>query len=424
MDKATIKMTKDMLTLSMEEISVACASVGISVPVDKAYTNSGKIVLIHKLISAGITSADQARALKKPEAVAAVAASVDPEAVRAEIVAQVTSILSPLRERLLEAPEAAQTLFSGVVERKTCLDVFGLDLRDVMGNPLMVDLYDCESAPAVDPDYVWQSNVLHMLLCGQDGHNVWLSGDRSVGKTSAAIQFAARTRRPITRINFHRGMDAMELFGSKSLQDGSTYHEESAFTSGFQVPGMVLLLDEPTNARSECVAQLNAFLEPNCAVSYGDKTYRRANGVVVVACDNTTGNRDNTGRFVGTQPLNAALIDRFGFSETVTWLDPWSEAKVYVARTGCPLPVAEEVVKIWNVSRAQTGDGLLVDAPSVRNAVAFITGLSRGLPTATAWRAAVVNKQPAESAAQLQTIFDQFVKTVNWQSKFKQGLTN
>jgi MoxR-like ATPase len=421
MDKTTIKMTKDMLTLSMDEISVACASVGISVPVDKM----GKMDLIHQLICAGITSADQARALKKPEAVAVVTApAIDPDAIRAEIVAQVTSILSPLRERLLEAPEAAQTLFSGVVERKTCLDVFGLDLRDVMGNPLMVDMYDCGSAPAVDPDYVWQSNVLHMLLCGQDGHNVWLSGDRSVGKTSAAIQFAARTRRPITRINFHRGMDAMELFGSKSLKDGSTFHEESAFTSGFQVPGMVLLLDEPTNARSECVAQLNAFLEPNCAVSYGDKTYRRANGVVVVACDNTTGNRDNTGRFVGTQPLNAALIDRFGFSETVTWLDPWSEAKVYVARTGCPLPVAEEVVKIWNVSRAQTGDGLLVDAPSVRNAVAFITGLSRGLPTATAWRSAVVNKQPAESAAQLQTIFDQFVKTVNWQSKFKQGLTN
>ena len=174
MDKATIKMTKDMLTLSMDEISVACASIGISVPVDKM----GKMDLIHQLISAGITSADQARALKKPEVAAVAVASVDPEAVRAEIVAQVTSILSPLRERLLEAPEAAQTLFSGIVERKTCLDVFGLDLRDVMGNPLMVDLYDCESAPAVDPDYVWQSNVLHMLLCGQDGHNVWLSGDR------------------------------------------------------------------------------------------------------------------------------------------------------------------------------------------------------------------------------------------------------
>jgi hypothetical protein len=104
MDKATIKMTKDMLTLSMDEISVACASVGISVPVDKM----GKMDLINQLISAGITSADQARALKKPEAVASVAASVDPEAVRAEIVAQVTSILSPLRERLLEAPEGSR----------------------------------------------------------------------------------------------------------------------------------------------------------------------------------------------------------------------------------------------------------------------------------------------------------------------------
>lgn len=420
MDKATIKMTKDMLTLSMDEISVACSSVGISVPVDKM----GKMDLIHQLIGAGITSADQARALKKPEAVAVVTApAVDLNAIRAEIVAQVTSILSPLRERLLEAPEAAQTLFSGVVERKTCLEVFGLDLRDVFDRPLMVDMYDCAAAPAVDPDYVWQANVLHMLLCGQDGHNVWLSGDRSVGKTSAAIQFAARTRRPITRINFHRGMDAMELFGSKSLEDGSTYHEESAFTKGFTSPGMVLLLDEPTNARSECVAQLNAFLEPNCAVSYGDKTYRRSEGVIVVACDNTTGNRDNTGRFVGTQPLNAALIDRFGFSETVTWLDPQSESKVYVARTGCPTKVADEVVKIWNVGRAQTGDGLLVDAPSVRNAVAFIVGIMRGLPPITAWRSAVVNKQPAESAAQLQTIFDQHVRPVQWHSMFKPALT-
>jgi len=407
-----MKHLKSLSSCTLAELIRAGDAVGISVPVGP----DQKMELIRKLYASGIMNQEQVQALKPAQAVATGSVSIDPEAIKAEIVAQVTAIIALLKERLVEAPEASQALFSSVTKQTYARDTFGLDLRDVFGASLLVDHYG--SGPEIDPDYVWQENVLHVLLLGQEGHNVWLSGDRSVGKTSAAIQFAARTGRPLTRINFHRGMDAMELFGSKSLADGSTYHEETAFTKAFTTPGAVILLDEPSNARSEAIAQLNAFLEPNCAVSYGDRTYRRAPGVMVVACDNTTGNRDTTGRFVGTQCLNAALMDRFGFSETVTWLDPISEAKVYMSRTKCPRVVADTVVRIWNIGRTQTGDGLLVDAPSVRNAVAFITGIMRGLPAATAWRACVVNKQPAESAAQLQTIWDQHVKTVNWTDLF------
>ena len=129
---------------------------------------------------------------------------------------------------------------------------------------------------------------------------------------------------------------------------------------------------------------------------------------------NTVGQSDSTGRFVGTTAQNAALIDRYAFMETVTWLDPVSEARVICGNTGCPKPLADAVVKIWNIARVDTGKGLLVDAPTLRNAFAFVEVLTAGLPLRSAWRSTVVNKQPPESAAQLQTIFDQYVAPVDW----------
>lgn len=402
-----------LLLCPVSKLEPAARVLGLNIAPGPNY----KADLVSALMAHGINTVFDLDAIAgKPAAPLVVPAApvVDDSVIRAEISKAVAALIKPLETAITAKPEVARAA-APAVESKTVREVFGIDLYNAGGNLLRVDLYGDPEAPKIDPNYVWQENVLHHLIVAQKaGLNGWLTGDRSTGKTSAVTQFAAATGRKLFRVNFHRGTDASELFGCWGLDAGNSVWQETAFTTGFKHPGAIILLDEPTNGRPELIAQLNAWLEPGCSVTSGPNVYSRAPGVMVVACDNTVGQSDSTGRFVGTTAQNAALIDRYAFMETVTWLDPVSEARVICGNTGCPKPLADAVVKIWNIARVDTGKGLLVDAPTLRNAFAFVEVLTAGLPLRSAWRSTVVNKQPPESAAQLQTIFDQYVAPVDW----------
>lgn len=408
-----------MMLVSMSKLSMACARLGITVVGPNAKADA-----VAALALSGIS--DEAALLKfladsDPTAAplvppASITPTADPALIRDEIAKAVAALIGPIEDAIKAKPEIVRSMIAPCVS-KPVTEVFGIDLRDAAGRTLRVDVYSDPEAPKIDPNYVWQENVLHHLIVAQKaGLNGWLVGDRSTGKTSAVAQFAAKTGRRLFRVNFHRGTDSSELFGAWGLDGGNNVWMETAFTTGFKHPGAVILLDEPTNGRPELIAQLNAWLEPNCSVTSGPNVYSRAPGVMIVACDNTTGQSDPSGRFIGTTGQNAALIDRYAFMETVTWLDPVSEARVIMGNTGCSKAMADAIVKIWNIARIDTGKGLLVDAPTLRNAFAFVEVLTAGLPLRTAWRSTVVNKQPDESSAQLQTIFDQYVAPLDWAS--------
>jgi cobaltochelatase CobS len=89
----------------------------------------------------------------------------------------------------------------------------------------------------------------------------------------------------------------------------------------------VLLHDEWTFAPAEVIAAMQYLLERNGKLiladkpgTVADKTVYPAQGMRMVFADNTRGNGDTTGRFVGTQPQNSATIDRIGTFIEVNFL--------------------------------------------------------------------------------------------------------
>ncbi len=79
-------------------------------------------------------------------------------------------------------------------ETKSASDVFGVDVRDPKGNPVMVRMWNDPSAPAIDPFFVWTEKVLrHFLLADINGDNVWLGGEKGTGKSESVRQFCARS---------------------------------------------------------------------------------------------------------------------------------------------------------------------------------------------------------------------------------------
>lgn len=289
---------------------------------------------------------------------------------------------------------------------KTCAEVFGVDVFDAKGKPLMVDLWNHPHAPAVDPDFIWTEGILkHLVLSDATGENLWFGGEKGTGKSETARQFAARTGRAFKRINFHKHTTVEEYVGAVGIENGKTGFQPKDFLLAYAMPSTVILLDELTNADPGELATLNGFLEPNAAVSFGGLTHTRAEGVLVFAADNTFGNGDDSGRHAGTRMQNSALVDRFARVIRFDYLPKAFEVDAIVRRSGCPTVLAEAIHSAIDVARHKVASADIVDAPSIRSAIAFAKAM-RVLPLREAWTTTVVARQPVESHATLMGIFD------------------
>lgn len=289
---------------------------------------------------------------------------------------------------------------------KSCLEVFGVDIYDRRGNPLMVDLWNHPQAPAVDPDFIWTEGILrHLLLSDQTGENLWFGGEKGTGKSETARQFAARTGRAFKRINFHKHTTVEEYVGAVGIENGKTVFQPKDFLLAYAMPSTVILLDELTNADPGELATLNGFLEPNAAVSFGGLTHTRAEGVLIFAADNTFGNGDDSGRHAGTRMQNSALVDRFSRVIKFDYLPQDFEIDAIARRSGCNRPMAEAIHSAITVARHKVASAEIVDAPSIRSAIAFARAV-RVLPVRDAWITTIVDRQPVESHATLMGIFD------------------
>lgn len=340
------------------------------------------------------------------------ASAVDGTKVSADVARAVADAFAPFKQAVIEA--GAQAVVADlsavtVVDSRDAFDVFGVCVENAKGKPLMVDIYNAPDAPAIDPNFVWTEEILeHLLLAQNTGENLWFGGEKGTGKSETARQFAARTGRSFKRINFHKYTTADDYAGAVGLENGATVFKKGDFLTAFTSPSCVVLLDEISNADQGELAVLNGFLEPNSAVSYGGSVHRRAAGVLVFAADNTLTNGDTSGRYAGTRQMNSSLADRFARVITFEYLSPDHEAEALIRHTGCHQALATHVVAAINAARAKVQTGDIIDAPSIRSAIAFIRALEV-LDVQKAWDSAVLARQPAESAAALQAIANAYL---------------
>ena len=282
--------------------------------------------------------------------------------------------------------------------------VFGVSVTNANGGELWVNLFNNPSAPAVDPCFVWTKPILqHLLLSETTGENLWFGGEKGTGKSETVRQFAAKTGRGYTRINFNKYTTAEDFIGSVGLENGDTVFKMGDFLRAFTTPASLILLDEITNADPAVLAVLNGFLETNSAVSYGGQVWRRAPNVLVFAADNTMTNGDESGRYAGTRTMNSALADRFARLVAFKHMTIDVEIEAVVRHTGCKPALAEHVLKAVHACRAKVESGDIVDAPSIRSVMAFVRSVAV-LGVDEAWAASIGHRQPSESATAIASI--------------------
>jgi len=336
------------------------------------------------------------------------AARVDDSAITQAIRDQVLAAWAPYRTVVETAGTQAQAVAvadAAPIGRASARHVFGLDLTDAAGEPLMFDLYQHPEAPAIDPCFIWQESIVrHLAIAAANGRNLWMGGPAGVGKTQTALQFAAKTGRMFRRFVFDRFSTRDDFLGATGLQNGSTVFEPGAVLAAYTTPGAVCLLDEVGMAQPGALSALNAFLERQAQVAYAGQVWHRAPGTMFLAASNDLTQGDPSGRYAGVQPMNVAFGERFSLVVPCTYLEPSVEADALVRHTGCTRALADHLVQAMGVLRSKVTSGDIIDAPSIRQMVAFIEA-ARVLAPADAWRSAIAARQPAESEAALAAVY-------------------
>ena len=138
----------------------------------------------------------------------------------------------------------------------------------------------------------------------------FITGLSGNGKTLGVIQSAAELKRELIRVNITIETDEDDLLGGFRLQDGQTVWHDGPVVDAMK-RGAVLLLDEIDLASNKIMC-LQPILEGNGVFLKKTGTFvEPKEGFNVIATANTKGKGSDDGRFIGTNIMNEAFLERF-----------------------------------------------------------------------------------------------------------------
>jgi MoxR-like ATPase len=253
-----------------------------------------------------------------------------------------------------------------------------------------VNVCDYAEAPAIDPDYVWSVETLAQLgVADMMGMNAWAYGPAGTGKTVGATQYAARLGRPFARIAIERTTEPQELIGQEVPHKGAMVWRDGKLTRAFRTPHCVILIDEPSLLRSGSLAVLQTALDTRVLYLATGEVVRAAEGVTIIAADNTAGVGDDTGRYVDTAALSAAFMDRFAFRVEFKYLPAGQEAGMIAARTGIEPAAARLMADYAALTRSNADSGKLTMGLTTRRLLYWANAVKAGISSAKAFASCI-----------------------------------
>ena len=166
--------------------------------------------------------------------------------------------------------------------------------------------------PAKDKDFVTFGNFADVknVITSKKFYPIFITGLSGNGKTLAVTQACAVAKREMIRVNITIETDEDDLLGGYRLRDGQTVWQNGPVIEAME-RGAVLLLDEIDLASNKIMC-LQPILEGSgIYVKKINKFVKPKFGFNVVATANTKGQGSDDGKFIGTNVLNEAFLERF-----------------------------------------------------------------------------------------------------------------
>ena len=139
---------------------------------------------------------------------------------------------------------------------------------------------------------------------------IFITGLSGNGKTMMIEQVHAEIKKELFRVNITIETDEDDMIGHYALVDGRTVWQDGPVTMAME-RGATSLLDEVDLASNKIMC-LQPVLEGNpLLIKKEGRIVRPAPGFTVMATANTKGKGSEDGRFIGTNILNEAFLERF-----------------------------------------------------------------------------------------------------------------
>ena len=139
---------------------------------------------------------------------------------------------------------------------------------------------------------------------------VFITGLSGNGKTLGVTQACAENRRELIRVNVTIETDEDDLLGGYRLREGQTVWQNGPVIEAME-RGAMLLLDEIDLASNKIMC-LQPILEGSgIFVKKINKYVKPKTGFNVIATANTKGQGSEDGKYIGTNVLNEAFLERF-----------------------------------------------------------------------------------------------------------------
>ena len=170
-------------------------------------------------------------------------------------------------------------------------------------------------------------NDLKKIIQSNSFYPTFITGLSGNGKTFSVEQACAQLGRELIRVNITIETDEDDLIGGFRLVNGETVWHNGPVVEALE-RGAVLLLDEIDLASNKILC-LQSILEGNGVfLKKIGRVVKPARGFNVIATANTKGKGSDDGRFIGTNVLNEAFLERFPVTFEQDYPSPAIEFKI------------------------------------------------------------------------------------------------
>ena len=239
-------------------------------------------------------------------------------------------------------------------------------------------LYEAPSAqPAVEPTYIPEKDDSYIqfgtytpikkIVKSKLFYPAFITGLSGNGKTMSVEQVCADLGRELIRVNITIETDEDDLIGGFRLVDGSTVWHNGPVVEALE-RGAVLLLDEIDLASNKILCLQSVLEGKGVYLKKIGKYVRPAAGFTVIATANTKGKGSDDGRFVGTNVLNEAFLERFPITIEQEYPSASIETKILLAND-CDQEFTENLIKWAGVIRKTFYDGGVDEVITTRRLV-------------------------------------------------------
>jgi MoxR-like ATPase len=242
-----------------------------------------------------------------------------------------------------------------------------------------VDLTNTDSLiPKKDANFVPFGNYadLENIIKSKIFYPAYISGPTGNGKSTMIEQICAKHKRPLIRVNLNMMTDEEQLIGTKTLEDGNVSIVEGPVLIAMR-NGTTLLLDEIDAGSANTLLCLQPILEGKpYYFKLKNEMIVPKEGFNVFATANTKGKGSDDGRYIGTNVLNEAFLERFA----VTFEQDYPNAKIeqkiienLMTAYGCEdQEFAETLVKWADAIRRTFADGGVDETITTRRMIHIV----------------------------------------------------